>query len=42
MSDIIAEHGKYAMLAGLTDVKGPGITIALNDKAGYDRVGRSD
>ncbi|HPY64321.1 MAG TPA: DUF881 domain-containing protein [Bacillota bacterium] len=36
MSEIIAEHGKYAMLAGLTDVKGPGITIALNDKAGYD------
>jgi len=36
MSEIIAEHAKFAMLASLTDVKGPGITITLNDKTGYD------
>lgn len=36
MSEVIAEHAKYALIAGLTDVKGPGVTITLNDKLGYD------
>ncbi len=38
MSEVIAEHGKFAMIAGLTDVKGAGITITLNDKADYDPI----
>jgi len=32
LSEVIAEHGVYAMIAGLTDVKGPGVILTLNDK----------
>jgi uncharacterized protein YlxW (UPF0749 family) len=36
LSEAIAEHGKFAMIAGLTDVKGSGVVITLNDKPDYD------
>jgi uncharacterized protein YlxW (UPF0749 family) len=36
LSEAIAEHAKFAMIAGLTDVKGRGIVITLNDKPDYD------
>ena len=36
LSEAIAEHGKFAMIAGLTDVKGRGVVITLDDKPDYD------
>ncbi len=36
MAEAIAEHQKFAMIAGLTDVKGPGIVISLEDKEKYN------
>ncbi len=36
MADAIAEHEKFAMIAGLTNVKGQGVIITLEDKEDYD------
>ena len=36
VSGILAEMREYAFLSGMTDVRGSGITLTLNDKLDYD------